>query len=248
MDASTLISQWLERLPPWASGQWAPLISTAAALLVLSLLWRLLRRSPADAEANYDVSGDRFAYTAPINEDQIELLHYLQKAFPEGAVLYRPRLARFLAVRKTQQRLLAQQRLARTQVDFLICGEDGKPLFAFEVDAFKDRDDPRHARHLADKNLMLKTAGIRLIRLKGAASSLPPPELLRLRMLSAQRTPAPDTEARPSGFGLSVFDSSRFEHPEFASSRQHGSDTMSLSRLMGSDRGDNAWSGVRKRS
>ena len=248
MDASSFFAPWLARWQALAGDGWGPAASTAVALVALALLWRAVRRAPRP-QAAYDPRGDQFAYTAPIDEEQIALLHYLQRAFPEGAVLFRPRLARFLAVRRSRQRLGAQRRLAEAQVDFLICGEDGKPLFAFEVDAFKAKDDPLLQRDAAEKNLMLKTAGIRLIRLKGAHANWPPPEILRLRMLAVQRTPG--VEARPSGFGPSEFATSSFMEPSgFAHSRAGApSSVMGMSTLMGMEPVEgNAWAGVRKRS
>lgn len=245
MNASNLFEPWLQRWPALASIDWVPALSTVVALLALTLLWRAIRRAPRPPEA-YDPRGDQFAYTAPITDEQIALLHYLQKAFPEGAVLFRPRLARFLAVRKSRQRQDAQHRLAQMKVDFLICAEDGKPLFAFEVDAFKEKDDPLMQRETADKNQMLKTAGIRLIRLKGAHANWPPPEVLRMRMLAVQRAPGP--EARPSGFGPSEFATSSFGPSGFASSRDAHSSIMGMSTLMGMEPVEgNAWAAVRKR-
>ena len=236
----------IDRLAEWAGlqgGNWMPLLSTLIALVALMGLWHVLRRT-ADQRAarDYDASADWFWQTAPITEEQVQLLHYLQRAFPDGAVLFRPRLARFLMVRKSRHRLNAQQRLADGQVDFLVCADDGKPLFAFEVDAFKRRGDPGLARSAAEKNQMLKTAGIRLIRLKGALAQWPPPEVLRLRLLAAQRTPPPAAEARPSGFAPSSFG-----HTDFVPSRSADSGVMGLSGLMGLAPADDPWAGVRKR-
>ena len=248
MNASSLFGPWLERWSTLTGTEWALAASVAVALFALAQWWRSTRRAPRPA-ADYDPRGDQFAYTAPIDEEQIALLHYLQRAFPEGAVLFRPRLARFLSVRKSRHRRGAQQRLAAMQVDFLIRGEDGKPLFAFEVDAFKDKDDPQQQQGAADKNLMLKTAGIRLIRLKGAQAQWPPPEILRLRMLAVQR--APVAEARPSGFGPSEFaSSSLMESSGFGHSRGAPSSLMGMSTLMGMEpvEGGDPWSSVRKRS
>ena len=242
MNASTLLASWLERWPAWARTDWALGLGAAVAALAL-LLWRAWRRPGA----RYDTRGDRFASAAPITDEQIALLNYLQQAFPDGAVLFRPRLAQFLSVRKSRRRLGAQQRLAESLVDFLICREDGKPLFAFEVDAFKSHDDPLLQHRAAEKNLMLKSAGIRLIRLKGAQTGWPPPEVLRLRLQAAQRTPTP--QAQPSGFGSSEFGGSGFQSTGFGNSRMHDSSVMSLSQLMGVEpaNGD-PWSGLRKRS
>lgn len=238
-------SDWLA---PWASpagGDWRPLVSTLVALVALMLLWRVMRRSAAGGRParDYDASTDQFAQSAPISEEQVQLLHYLQQAFPDGAVLFRPRLANFLMVRKSRHRLGAQQRLAEMQVDFLVCADDGKPLFAFEVDAFKAQGDPTLARSAAEKNVMLKGAGIRLIRLKGALPQWPPPEVLRMRLLAAQRTPPPAPEARPSGFAPSSYG----PPSDFVPSRGADSGVMSLTGLMGLAPADDPWASVRKR-
>ena len=232
---------------------WAPLISTAVALLSLMLLWSAVRRRGPHAPAvpDYDSSADQFACTAPLSEEQVQLLQYLQRAFPEGAVLFRPPLSRFLAVRSTRQRRGAQQRLAAAQVDYLVCGDDGTPRFAFDVDAGKTAGDPALARQSADKNAMLKSAGIRLVRLKGAAPQLPPPEVLRMRLLAAQRAPAdgsvparPAPRAQASGFAASGFG----PPSDFVPSRSAGhSGVMSLTGLMGLTSADDPWGGVRKR-
>ena len=241
-------SDWLASWAGPGGGDWRPLVSTLVAVVALMVLWRVLRRGGAGGRAarDYDVSGDQFAQSAPISEEQVQLLHYLQQAFPDGAVLFQPRLARFLMVRKSRHRLDAQQRLGDTHVDFLVCADDGKPLFAFEVDAFKAKGDAGLARSAAEKNQMLKTAGIRLIRLKGAQTHWPPPEVLRERMLGAQQTPT--AEARPSGYGPSEFAGSSFGGSGFSNSRTAPSTVMGLSTLMGGDPDASPWSDVRKRS
>lgn len=240
---------WLGQWPGIAAGQWTPWLSTLVALVALMLLWWAMRRGGRQATRDYDASVDQFAPTTPINEEQVHLLHYLQQAFPDGAVLFRPRLARFLTVRSTRQRRGAQQRLAASQVDYLVCGDDGKPLFAFEVDAGKTAGDPDLARQIAEKNAMLKSAGIRLVRLKGAAPQLPPPEVLRLRLLAAQRASASvapaAARAQPAGFAASGFG----PPSDFAHSRSAAhSGVMSLTGLMGlQGGGDDPWGSVRKR-
>ena len=240
-------SDWLASWAGLDGADAMPLVSTLVAVVALMLLWRVLRRGGAGGRAarDYDVSGDQFAQSAPINEEQVRLLHYLQQAFPDGAVLFQPRLARFLMVRKSRHRLGAQQWLGDTHVDFLVCADDGKPLFAFEVDAFKAKGDAGLARSAAEKNGMLKSAGIRLIRLKGAQPQWPPPEVLRMRLLAAQRTPPPAPEARPSGFEPSAFG----PPSDFAPSRSApDSGVMSLTGLMGlTASSDDPWASVRKR-
>ena len=225
------------------------LVGIAGVLALLLLLIALLvRRGPRSGGVapGYDASADRFAATAPINEEQVELLSYLQRAFPDGVVLFRPRLARFLSVRKASHRLSAQQRLAAAQVDFLICADDGKPLFAFDADALRDQEDEGQALGVTEKNRMLKSAGIRLIRFNGALSQWPAPEALRLRLLAAQRAPAP-ADARPSGFGPSGFAPSGFGPSEWSPSGFAPSPAGADSGAMGLQSDGDPWAAVRKR-
>lgn len=228
-------------------GGWLPLFSTLVALVALMLLWATVRRQWRAARArDYDASHDAFAQAPPMNEEQVKLLHYLQSAFPDGAVLFRPSLARFLAVRRTRNRLGVQQRLVERHVDFLICADDGKPFCAFEVDAFKQAGDAEIARLAAEKNRMLKSAGIRLIRLKGVIARWPAPEVLRERLMAVQRPAVGDSRATSeAGSG---FAPSSFGHTEFRPSRTlRDSDTMGLSTLMGVPGKEDPWSAVRKR-
>lgn len=228
-------------------GAWMPLLSTLVALVALALLWVAVRRQWRAARArDYDTSQDLFAQAPPMNQEQVQLLHYLQSAFPDGAVLFRPPLVRFLAVRRTRNRLGVQQRLAERHVDFLICTDDGKPLYAFEVDAFKQAADAEIARLAAEKNRMLKSAGIRLIRLKGVIARWPAPEVLRERLLAVQRPAGGDSRATSTAG--SGFAPSSFGHTEFRPSRTlRDSDTMGLSTLMGMPGKDDPWAQVRKR-
>lgn len=241
----------------------APVLGVVLLLLLVALvaLWRRPRHNPA-AEHAVDAS-HQFAARAPISDEQVALLRYLQAAFPDGAVLYRPRLGLFLSVRAGRERAEARQWLNARRVDFLLCAEDGKPLYAFEIDMLRERDDPQAQRLLAEKNHALKSAGIRLIRFKGALSSWPPPEVLRERVLSAARPLAPSTGFAESGFAPSGFaGSSSFQPSGFARSSGYApsghapsqfggpSSVMSLSdlaRLQPANE-DDPWSSVRKRS
>ena len=226
-----------------ASGDARLMTITGVALMALLLLWRLARRSEPAAE--YKVGNDQFAATSPVSEEQVALLQYLQQAFPDGAVLYRPPLSRFLSVRRSRHRVSAQQRLASERVDFLVCSDEGKPLFAFEVDAFRDQDDPLVLGRLADKNRMLKSAGVRLIRLKGALPNWPAPHELRSRLLAAQRMTPAASPGTDSGFAPSSFGQTGF-----GPSRLGASSIMGFSALMAwspANDGD-PWASVRKRS
>lgn len=250
-------SGWVQPLGPTGL---AALCALVAAGLAFALGWTWGRRR-AQPRRDLDLASYRFAPMAPITEDQIALLRYLQSAFPDGAVLFRPRLARFLAVRAGLDRGAARRALEGMRVDYLLCGEDGKPLYAFEVDMLRQQADAQLQRSLAEKNRMLKSAGIRLIRFKGALANWPAPQMLRERVLAAARpTPTPSgfsaSGLSPSSFGESGFQASGFgASSSFASTRLDrvstpASGVMSLSDLAGltpANEGD-AWSGVRKRS
>ncbi|MFV0680145.1 DUF2726 domain-containing protein [Ottowia sp.] len=167
---------------------------SGVALLGLWVRWRLRQASSQD-EFTYAPEDDQFALTAPINQTHIQVLHYLNRAFPEGMVLFRPALARFVSVRKSHQREHARRYLYKTAVDFLVCDEEGLPLVAFEVDAFRDVADPDTLRRLSDKTKLLMSAGIRLIRLKGHWDNFLSPAELRARLYASQKL------ARTRGLG-----------------------------------------------
>ncbi|MFD2378246.1 hypothetical protein ACFSTJ_13175 [Ottowia pentelensis] len=113
------------------------------------------------------------------------------------------------------------------------------------------------------KNHALRTAGIRLIRFKGALSSWPLPEVLRERVLAAAR-PTPSSGFGASGYASSGFsrggDASGFAPSGFTPSGFEGSQppraagvpsgVMSLTDLAGlaPANQEDPWQTVRKRS
>ena len=238
-------------------------VMAALAAMLLALAWLWWRRKPRAAADQHVSASARFAAMAPINEEQVALLRYLHQAFPEGAVLFRPLLGRFLTVRAGRDRTAARQWLDHARVDFLLCDDEGKPLYAFEVDLLRTRDDPLAQRRLAEKNHALRTAGIRLIRFKGGLSSWPQPEVLRERVLAAARPAPPGFGAsgyatsgfarsgyEPSGFAPSGFTPSGFEGSPRGRVAGAPSGVMSLTDLAGlaPANQEDPWHGVRKRS
>ena len=238
-------------------------VAAALGILVLALVWLAWPRKPRAAGDPHVSASARFAAMAPINEEQVALLRYLHQAFPEGAVLFRPLLGRFLTVRAGHDRTAARQWLDHARVDFLLCDEEGRPLYAFEVDLLRTRDDPLAQRRLAEKNHALRTAGIRLIRFKGALASWPQPEVLRERVLAAAR-PTPSgfgasgyansgfTRAgdESSGFAPSGFTPSGFEGSQHERAASVPSGVMSLTDLarLAPANAENPWADLRKRS
>ncbi|WP_293226230.1 DUF2726 domain-containing protein [Ottowia sp.] len=238
-------------------------VAAALVVLLLALAWLWWPRKSRPAAEQSVSSSARFAAMAPIDEEQVALLRYLHDAFPEGAVLFRPPLGRFLTVRSGRDRQSARRWLDHAQVDFLLCDEEGRPQYAFEVDLLRTRDDPLAQRRLAEKNHALRTAGIRLIRFKGALSSWPLPEVLRERVLAAAR-PTPSSGFGASGYANSGFsrggDASGFAPSGFTPSGFEGSQppraagvpsgVMSLTDLAGlaPANQEDPWQTVRKRS
>ena len=254
MEAFSLdaMNKWLESLGLGPELAWA-LLASAVVLLLVVVLMRVRDSGKPSAgkerplDANY-----RFVAMRPISNDEVHLLQYLQEAFPDGAVLFRPRLAQFLSVRAGPKRSYARRRLDEMRIDFLLCTDDGKPLYGFEIDLLRNRDDPLLQQQLVEKNRVLRSAGIRMIRFKGSVASWPPPSQLRDRVLA--------TGAPSSGSG---FEASRFASPSgFAPSGFAGttegarlatvsSGVLSLSDLQPlapSGPRPDPWSDTRKRS
>lgn len=262
MDLSNFSALLPEQWPAWMRGLSVLLIVGIMALLFWQ--WRVLRQRRAPSKspvAGYDIRFDLFARIQPINGEQIGLLDYLQRAFAEEVVLYRPRLSHFLIPRKSRQRRVAQLRLMEEQVDFLVCDKNGKPLYAFDIDTPKAARDPVLKRVLSEKNLILKTASVRLVRLKGTYTHWPSPEVLRERMMSGRKstaaaaagaaTASPTQEPTESGFAPSEFASSKFGQSTFGDSRYippSPDSTMGLNALMDVQQDENnAWANAQKR-
>jgi hypothetical protein len=118
-----------------------------------------------------------------ISPAQIKFYHYLQDAFPARAVLPAQPLSRLVSVRYARNRERAARRLEELEVDFVVCDPNGKPLIAFQIDAFRpDESDEKQRRQAAAKNHVLDTAGIRLLRLKTTTRNLPTPDEFRQRV------------------------------------------------------------------
>lgn len=226
------------------------LLAALVVILMVGILILRRRRSSIGHGHDRAVSTSvRYAPRKPMTEEQAALQSYLQRAFPDGAVLFRPRLASFLSVRTGRERSAAKERLARLRVDYLLCGEDGRPLFAFEIDVLRIRNDPQLQQRLVEKNHMLRSAGIRMLRFKGSLRNWPEPAVLRERVMAS---------SYPSGFARSGFEPSGFAPSGFTASSTRpssvgsdfgSSDVMSLTDLMGLPTPESgSWADVRKRS
>lgn len=251
LDLDT-VGRWFASLQ-WGQ-EWMSVALIGAAALVLVLIFSALRRprkskSPARPERPLDAD-HHFAAIPPITTDEVHLLQYLQEAFPDGAVLFRPRLSQFLSVRAGPKRTYARRRLGAMRIDYLLCADDGTPLYGFEIDLLRNRSDPLVQQQLVEKNRVLRSAGIRMIRFKGSVASWPPPSHLRDRVLA---TGAP---SRGSDFEASRFASpSGFAPSGFAGTEAGRLTTVSSGIVRLSEmeppqptRPPNPWADTRKRS
>ena len=174
----------------------APWLVLAVALAGLAAWW--WSRQARSAASPALGANDRVGAVAAISPVQWDMLSYLNQAFPGRPVLFRAGLSQLVAVRQAQNRAAAQQRLAQHIVDYVVCNRDGRPVYAFELDALHDNAD--EAEHDArEKHRVLKSAGIRLIRLTRSTRDLPDPNDFRRHVRSAELTPdgSPATVTAP---------------------------------------------------
>lgn len=165
---------------------WIVLLLAVALLGGLGFMaWQQRRNATSTAGLGRN---DRFAPAAALSAAEMDLLDYLVRAFPGRAVLFREALSHLVTVRKTGSRVAVQQRLSEHTVDYVVCNREGRPVYAFELDAL--HDNPEDAEHDArEKHRVLKSAGIRLIRLTRSTRDLPAPGEFRRLVRSAELTP-----------------------------------------------------------
>lgn len=167
-----------------------PLLLVAIVLaMIAALAWWLRQRQQPAPSAQPLAESDRFAAVAALSPVQLDLLAYLYRAFPGRPVLVRAALTQLVSVRAAQDRLSAQRRLADHLVDFVVCTREGRAVYAFELDAAHD-DPDQAASDAQEKNRVLKSAGIRLVRLKRSAQQMPAPDEFRRQLRTAELPPA----------------------------------------------------------
>lgn len=173
------------------------MLAVLALGATLAGAWWLRQRAlrPAPFEAS-----DRFAPAAALTETEAELLEYLVRAFPGRPVLFRSPLSKIVAVRRAQHRLGAQQRLATHTVDYVVCDRDGKPVYAFELDALhQDKTAARRAQNQdqdQERLRVLQAAGVPVIRLSRSARDMPRPDAFRRHLRTIARVDHDSASAR----------------------------------------------------
>ena len=134
----------------------------------------LLLKQRGDADTHHS-SSDHYLPHEAISPAHAKLLLYLQVAFGGQVVLFRPALAQLVSVRNAANREKTQAMLERLSVDFVVCNDDGKPLYAFDVRPRNAEAENAKARRINQiKTRVLKAVDVRLIRIQRSVSQMPP--------------------------------------------------------------------------
>ncbi|QHE77755.1 DUF2726 domain-containing protein [Hydrogenophaga sp. PBL-H3] len=163
-------------------------IAVLGALAVLGLFvlgyWRYQLMSQSSGR------DDRYSPERLMTPEQAQMLDYLQDTFPGQVVLPNMMLRNMLAVRRATNQKRAVERLDQQRVDFVVCGDDGKPTFAFDIEQHP-LSNAKHKAHLVKmKNRILKTAGVRFVFLKNSLHRMPSPSDFR-KQLNLAELPKP---------------------------------------------------------
>ena len=214
------------------------LLVGAFVLVVMLLVWMFFIRKPKPRNPRYQP-------TVAINPRQFQALQYLQAAFPDSAVLLHKPLNGLVSPRNAGNSEATQQALKDLDgltVDFAICNDSGKASYAFDLDAPRSTAQSDHARRkAAHKNGVLKSAGVRLILLKGSASEWPTPSEFRLKLaLAALQSMSPVGE--PEVYKATVGSAKQSPGSQFQESSIMG---MSVLMTLEGDDAEEAWRAAR---
>jgi hypothetical protein len=213
------------------------LLGTLAILLVL-LAWKFLARKPKPRHHRYQPS-------VALTPLQFHTLQYLQAAFPDSAVLMQRPLHSLVSPRQVSGReeaQQAQQALNGLKVDFAVCDESGRPSYAFDLEApgtaVRFAQGPEQA---AEKNRILKSAGLRLIQLKGTPSQWPAPAEFRLKLALAALQPVSQAN-EPEKYETTAGPPTQSQASQFSQSSIMG---MSVLMTLEGDEAETAWRAAR---
>ena len=176
------------------------------------------------------ILNDRYTTERLLEPDQVQMLDYLRNTFPAQVVLPNIRLADMLTVTRSANPAESRKALATFAVDFVACGDDGLPTFAFDVERYHLSDAERHAEDIKTKNRILKAAGVRLVFLKHSPNRMPPPDVFRGQLNLAAR-PRAKEERRAEVREHLEAQLSQFD-PKFGASEFTDSEVLGLSGLM----------------
>lgn len=167
-------------------------IAFAVALALVALGVWVYRRYFRKASGR----DDRYTPERILTPEQVVMLDYLRDTFPHQVVLPNMPLRDLLSVRRSSDHKRARERLRQHRVDFVVCGEDGRPMFAFDVEQYHLSNAKAKAHQVKLKNRILKTAGVRFLFLKNGIHRMPSPADFRQQLnLAALPQPKVKEEA-----------------------------------------------------
>ncbi|TAJ11337.1 DUF2726 domain-containing protein, partial [Patescibacteria group bacterium] len=196
---------------------------SAAALVGLALCVWVIRRLRRPESSGRD---DRYSPERILTAEQAHMLDYLQDTFPGQIVLPNMMLKDMLTVRRANDRKRAEERLYEQKVDFVVCGPDGRPSFAFDVEQHHLSDAKAKAHKVKIKNRILKTAGVRFVFLKNGIHRMPSPADFRAQLNLAE-LPKPRSREQRRESALQQLES------QFSGFDQHGNTGFRESEIMG---------------
>lgn len=142
---------------------------------------------------------DRYTPERILTPEQVHMLDYLRDTFPDQVVLPNMLLTDMLSVRRSSDHRRAQERLHHQRVDFVVCGEDGRPVFAFDIEQYHLSNAKLKSHQSKLKNRILKTAGVRFLFLKNGIHRMPSPadfrQQLNLAVLPQPKAKEAQTES-----------------------------------------------------
>jgi hypothetical protein len=177
---------------------------------------------------------DRYTPERILTPEHVVMLDYLRDTFPNQIVLPNMMLKDILSVRRSSNPERARERLRKQKVDFVVCGEDGRPMFAFDVEQYHLSDAKAKTHQVKMKNRILKSAGVRFLFLKNGIHRMPSPADFRQQLnLAALPQPKVKDEVAPESVRqqleskLSEFDQL------YPATGFRDSEVMGMSSLMG---------------
>ncbi len=204
---------------------------TVALLLVATGVWIWKRYFPRSTGRQ-----DRYRPERILTPEQVQMLDYLHDTFPGQVVLPNVPLKNMLAVRLASDRKRAVERLQNQKVDFAVCGQDGRPLFAFDIEQYHLSNAKAKAHKVKIKNRILKTAGVRFVFLKNGLHRMPSPADFRAQLnLAALPQPISKEDARDSAIQQLESQFSDFDQM-YPATGFRDSEVLGLSGLMDLDK------------
>lgn len=175
---------------------------------------------------------DRYTPERILTPEQVHMLDYLRDTFPDQVVLPNMQLRDMLSVRRSSDPQRAKERLRHQRVDFVVCGVDGRPVFAFDIEQYHLSDAKAKAHQAKLKNRILKTAGVRFLFLKNGIHRMPSPADFR-QQLNLAALPQPKAKEAQTDSTRQQLESKLSEFDAlYPSTGFRDSDVMGMSSVM----------------